>query len=245
MPEAARSFAHVFARAPALLDGVPAPDADVLKREVTVTVEIVEPGPWRPPPQLRKPLLFGLLALDGALMCRTALGEDEIEVVELVGPGDVFRVDRENWAIGPLSRAASWSAPGRCRIAVLDHDFQVLTSSWPTIGMALLRRMTEQNNVRLQIAITRIRSVETRVLVLLWHLSDRFGGRGSGAKLMPLALPDELLAELAAIDRQSFQGAVDALVRKQRISRRSDGGWLLFGPPPGRAGQLGIRQSFN
>jgi hypothetical protein len=78
--------------------------------------------------------------------------------------------------------------------------------------------------------------VEDRILVLLWHLADRWGRVRPEGVTVPVRLTHEMLGKLVGARRPSVTTAVNELIQREQIARADDGGWLLLGPPPGEVG---------
>ena len=82
-------------------------------------------------------------------------------------------------------------------------------------------------------ALLQLTPVETRLLVLFWHLAERWGNVTPGGIALRLRLSHALLGQLvgcpALVRRTALQ---HAHLRERPPQRRSDGSWLLIGPPP-------------
>ena len=85
------------------------------------------------------------------------------------------------------------------------------------------------------LAITGIRGLEVRVLVLLWHLADTFGRVGREGVILPLPLTHQLIGRLAGATRPSVSTALKALETDGAVTKRLGGGFVLHGEPPDAA----------
>lgn len=74
--------------------------------------------------------------------------------------------------------------------------------------------------------------MEDRILLILWHLADRWGRVGADGVILPLPLTHRLLARIVAAHRPSVTGAISRLTDRGLVRRRADGSWLLCGDPP-------------
>jgi hypothetical protein len=74
--------------------------------------------------------------------------------------------------------------------------------------------------------------VEDRILLILWHLADRWGRVSTQGVIVPLPLTHRLLARIDGAHRPSVTGAISRLTERGAIRRRADGSWLLCGEPP-------------
>jgi hypothetical protein len=73
--------------------------------------------------------------------------------------------------------------------------------------------------------------VDERLLLLLWHMADRWGRVTPHGVSLSLRLTHELLADLIAVQRPSVTLSLQQLERQGRIARDS-GKILLIGQPP-------------
>jgi hypothetical protein len=73
--------------------------------------------------------------------------------------------------------------------------------------------------------------VDERLLLLLWHMADRWGRVTPHGVSLSLRLTHELLADLIAVQRPSVTLSLQQLERQGRIARDS-GKILLLGQPP-------------
>src|SRR5207302_10657773 len=117
---------------------------------------------------------LGMLVVDGLLARRLSLAGRES--VELLAQGDVLRP----WVLlGPTSSVAtqvSWSVLEPASVAVLDPDFGRRMSQWPEVAAALMDRLTLRTRwLAFALAVSHVRRIDERLLLLFWHLADRRG----------------------------------------------------------------------
>jgi hypothetical protein len=74
--------------------------------------------------------------------------------------------------------------------------------------------------------------VELRLLMLLWHLADRWGRVRPDGVSVPLRLTHETIGRLIAARRPSVSSAMKALERRELVRRDRGDGWLLTAEPP-------------
>lgn len=74
--------------------------------------------------------------------------------------------------------------------------------------------------------------MDTRLLVLLWYLADRWGRVRPDGILVPLKLTHETLGRLIGARRPSVTTALHTLTEQGRISRSQERFWILHGDPP-------------
>jgi CRP/FNR family transcriptional regulator, cyclic AMP receptor protein len=222
---------RVFEYEPDLLQGLDERAAAHLRRRMTVRRSWADPGPWTPdPPDDAEQGHLGLLVIDGLLTRTVRLGGRECS--EVVGPGDLIRPwDSEEWM--SVECGSAWRVLVPTTFAGLDRGFALRAARWPTIMAQLLGRSTRRCRMLVyQATIAHIRHADTRVLLALWHLADRWGKVTADGVLVPVPLTHQLLAQITCLQRPTVSAAVGHLRQSGRISRAPEGGWLLHGAPP-------------
>lgn len=191
----------------------------------------VPKGSWTPPSTPRDGGKdFGLLILRGLLLRDIELAGRSF--VELRGPEDLLRPWDDASEISSLHARITWTAREPTRLAWLDADFATSVSPWAEITSALLARATRRARLlSFRLAIVELRHVDLRVLLLLWHLADRWGQvSGEGIRLN-LQLTHDLIARMVGAHRTSVTVALQKLADEGRIARAGRT-WVLLGPPP-------------
>ena len=204
------------------------PDEIAFARAAALAMlEQPERGLWtpdgRPPDAYAGILLRGLLVRE-VVVAGTASAE-------LFGPGDVLLVPppaEESF----VPTDVSWLVLEPAAMAWLGDAFELAARRWPALNRALLARVaaTSERAPFMQNLAQMVR-VEHRVLLLLWHLAERFGRVGPTGVILPLKLTHRMIARLIGARRPSVTTAVLALERTDAIERRADGGFLLRTPP--------------
>ena len=162
---------------------------------------------------------FGLLVVDGLLLREVRLlGTSS---AELLGHGDILRPwDIDGELDLPVPAEICWTALKPVTVAVLDSDFLRQAASWPDVVSALAgRAIIRAKSMALNDAITNLKLVEVRLLVLFWHLADRWGRVGVETIAVPLPLTHETLAKLVGAARPSVTTALGALSDRQLLYR--------------------------
>ena len=222
------NIANVFEHDPALLGGL-APDAAVsAKRRGLAEVmhcsrgnaALATPGGG-----------FGLLVLDGFL-CRVAevMGRSSVEVL---GRGDLLRPWEDDRAEAPVPVRSGHRVLAPATLAVLDRRFAQAVAPWPQVAETVCARFVERTHwLALQLALARVRRIDDRLHILLWHLADRWGRvQRDGTVLCSLPLTHEVLAAMIGAQRPTVSAALAQLTSDGYISR-CRGGWVLHGGPP-------------
>jgi len=230
MTASGHDLIRVFDVDPDLLAGVDPKVAEHLRRRLAVRRLLVSGGAWTDPPRYGDDGHLGLLVLDGILIRTLELSGRECS--EVVGPGDILR-PWDPYDIGSVEQASGWRGLGPSSLAILDPRFARIVAPWPAITAQLMARGTRRCRALMyQAAIARVRHAETRLLLALWNLADRWGRVTPSGVVVPVPLTHRLLAQLTCLQRPTVTSALRTLVADGRVQRLSDGGWLLFGDPP-------------
>jgi CRP-like cAMP-binding protein len=162
----------------------------------------------------------GLLVLDGLIVFETCTG-DRI-AAELIGAGDLLQASRLI-TDDLLERTCHWRVLWPARIAVLDGAFADRVRPFPQLIRALLQRACDRAaELDVLRAISSQPRLEVRLVLLLWHLSARWGRtRPDGVRLC-LPLTHRLLGQLVAAERPSISHALKRLARAGLVTGRAD-----------------------
>jgi hypothetical protein len=182
--------------------------------------------------RIDRPGLIGFFVVDGLLL-------REIEVAgtvaaELIGAGDLIHPgDIRAGDLSPLHGKLRWTVLQPTRLAVLDGTFTLRASQWPEIfGRIALRAVWRAHGLALNLAISHQGRVEDRLLLLFWHLAQRWGRVSSDCVRLALPLTHQTLAKLVSAQRPTVTNALGVL-RERRLLLRDDGrNWLLPLPIP-------------
>lgn len=203
--------------------------AEVLeaRRRAVVPLLRLPRGRWNPRnPGLSARDHLGFLVLDGVIARDEVLAGSTS--TELLGPSDLVHP----WTLegeSPLvPRTVTWTAMQQTRLAVLGPSFVAATQPWPQLRSALLERVMERcARVSTQHALSQLSRVDARLLVLFWHLAERWGRVTVGGVIMPLRLSHEALGHLVGAKRPTVSLALRRLQAEDLIARRADRTWIL------------------
>jgi DNA-binding transcriptional ArsR family regulator len=231
---------RIFEEVPELLPQLDAGDEASL-RQITTRVLHLDPGIWTPKfkeSELRGHL--GLLALDGLLTRYVTVGETAS--AELLGNGDILRpwteFDAEVVSIPSESR---WQVVMPTRLAVLDARFVTRIAGRPEVIATIADRLVQRARwLSFHLAVCQMVGVEVRLLVVLWHLADRWGRVTPAGVKLPLPLTHGLLASIVGSRRPTVSIALSEL-RDQGLVERTDQEWILHGDPPVELHDLRVR----
>src|SRR3954452_20035092 len=199
---------------------------------VMAPTEWLDHGEGRPraPADGDRPSHLGLLVIDGFLARRVRVLDRP--ATELLGPGDLllpWEPDRTE----PFSAGARWEVLEQARIAVLDRRFTAMLGRWPDITAALVGRAVSRSRAfALTLAITQLVGVKVRLLVLLWHVAERWGTAGPDGTVLPVHPTHELLGSLISAQRATVTRALGRLTEDGSVSRRDDALLVVHGEPP-------------
>lgn len=175
--------------------------------------------------------MLGVLVLDGLMIRGVVVAERHCG--ELVTAGALLRPWDHFGHAAPMPFEVHWRVIQPVRLALLDRRVTLVCARWPPLVHELMRRAMERaHTLALMAAIHSLQHVEVRLLVLMWHLADRFGRVTPEGTVIPLRLTHRDLAELVGSQRPSVSANLIKLSREGVLSRRSDRSWLLHGDPP-------------
>ena len=210
---------------------VPATEVSRAREQLVASVLELPAGHWEVPRdegargRLGFLILEGLLARDMTLVGRTA--------TELLGEGDVVQPWVANRDDGLVRYRVSWHVLMPVRLAILDDEFTRSLAAWPQVMSALLERAVRRTHrMSIHEALLQLSPVETRLLVLFWHLAERWGRVTPAGIALRLRLPHALLGQLVGSRRASVTTALQHIYATGALERRPDGTWLLSGDPP-------------
>jgi CRP-like cAMP-binding protein len=223
----------VLERDPDLLEGLSSEQAADARRRARAPAVTLEPGPWATPsgPGERFRGHLGLLVLDGLMTRNIAHGP--MRSTELIGGGDLLRPWSHDDRLGSLPVSTSWFVLRPTTLAVLDGRFAEAVCRWPPVVVNLMERSVQRTRwLAVQLAIAHHRRVDTRLLLLFWHLADRWGRVHREGVVVPVRLTHALVASLIGAQRPSVSAALQELSGRGAVVRQPDGSWLLRGGPP-------------
>ena len=206
-------------------------DVERARGELMAPVIARPEGDWDTPvEEIFDPLAMGLLVIDGLLARHVRLGETR--TTELVGPGDILRPpDLEGEPQFPAGIEFSVLEPAR--LALLDREVTAAVCRWQPVVTSIVTAAARRSfGLAELLALSHLRRVDARLIVLFWQLAYRFGRVQSSGVSVPLRLTHETLGRVVGAQRPSVTTALNQLEAAGRLSRRDGGGWLLHGEPP-------------
>jgi len=180
-------------------------------------------GRWGPPNPTE---CVGLLVAEGLLLREVRLLDTV--AAELLGRGDVLRPwDSDGEVALPVPAEVRLTAFEPLTVAVLDASFLRRAGPWPTVVAAIAgRAVGRAMSMTLNDAITNLKRVDVRLLLLFWHLAERWGRVRMDMIAIPLPLTHETLAKLVGAARPSVTTAIGSLGERGLLHREGKC-WVL------------------
>jgi CRP/FNR family transcriptional regulator, cyclic AMP receptor protein len=208
--------------------------ADIERARADLIAPVIEhaEGEWPTPiPAVFDPLAMGVLLIDGLMARHVRLGDTT--TTELVGRGDLFRPPDYDGGEVQFPAGIEWTVLEPARLALLDRDVTAAVCRWqPVVTWIVTAAVRRSFSLAELLALSHLRRVEARLLILLWQLAYRFGRVQPEGVSVPLRLTHETLGHVVGAQRPSVTTALNQLESAGRVSRRNGGGWLLHGEPP-------------
>jgi len=217
---------------PELIEDLAPEDQRLVRQYGVAHLEVLSPGLWHPRRELQpEPGHLGLLVLEGLLTRDVVLGETL--ATELVGRGDVLRPADHDGEEAPVPFDIVWHVLEPTRIAILDRDFARVIGHWPEAMEVLMRgAVSRAQSLAVTLAVSHLRRVDTRLLIIMWYLADRWGKVTPRGVSVPLRLTHQTLGRLVGAQRPSVTTALKQLAEEGRLTREPDQTWMLHGEAP-------------
>jgi CRP-like cAMP-binding protein len=223
--------AHVLVSDPDLAGGLEGERLRKAERDLIAATIIAFEGPWDPESEAESVRGgIGLLLLEGLIVRR--VGRTGRYGAELLGPGDLMRPWQHDGEDVTLPFDTSFRVIEQSLLALLDLRFAARAAPYPEVAGALVgRAMQRSRTLVVNMAIAHYPRIDRRLLMLMWHLADRWGRVTPEGIRIPLRLTHQLLADLVASRRPSVTSGLQQLAREGHISKAGDA-WILHGEPP-------------
>jgi CRP-like cAMP-binding protein len=203
------------------------------RQALVARTEGVGRGAWRPDTEAGPDATggIGILLLEGVVVRRLSLGHRSC--AELLGPGDLLRPSQDGYSelLAPFS--VSWRVIEPLMVAQLDVRFVARASRFPELTGELVSRALDRSRLLARmLAVAQLPRVDTRLLIAMWHLSERWGTVRPEGRVLPGFLSHELLGWIVGARRPSVTTALGQLAQRGLVKRQADGTWLLGEEPP-------------
>jgi CRP/FNR family transcriptional regulator, cyclic AMP receptor protein len=227
----AAHMAQVLVSDPDLAAGLRGERLRKAERDLIAPTIVAFEGPWEPELEGEGARGgIGLLLLEGLIVRR--VGRTGRYGAELLGPGDLMRPWQHDGEDVTLPFDTSFRVIEQALLAVLDLRFAARAAPYPEVTGALVgRAMQRSRTLVVNMAIAHYPRIDRRLLMLMWHLADRWGRVTPEGIRIPLRLTHQLLADLVASRRPSVTSGLQQLAREGEISKHGDA-WILHGDPP-------------
>ncbi|HEY7622319.1 MAG TPA: helix-turn-helix domain-containing protein, partial [Solirubrobacteraceae bacterium] len=199
---------------------------DEARRRCLAPDVIVDEGEWTPGAEAEAARGgFGLLIVEGIVVRR--VGAPSRYAAELLGPGDLLRPWQHDGEEVTLPFDVHFTVLERVRFAILDAAFAERAAPFPQVALAMVGRSMERSRtLAVNMAIVHYPQVRNRLLLMLWHLADRWGRVTPEGVRIALRLRHHMLADLVAVRRPSATAALQQLTREGLVQR--DGSELIL-----------------
>ena len=231
-PETGTTFVRVLNEDPDLASAIDSDRLVAARLKMIAPLIRLDEGDWEPPAKERVPTRdLGLLVLDGLLFRSLEIAGRTFS--ELRGPEDLLRPWDDVADIASIRGRITWTVAAPTRLAWLDGDFALAAAPWPEITATLLTRAIRRARLlSFELAVQELKHVHVRLILLLWHLADRWGRVHPEGVHLDLSLTHDRLARMVGAHRTSITLAARKL-EEDGLLRRGDGGtWVLLGGPP-------------
>ena len=206
------------------------------RRRLVAEMKALSPG-FCDVPEDDEPMHLGYLILDG-LIARDVVLAGHVST-ELLGEGDVMQPSLPGADEALIHYRVYWHVLAPTRLAVLDPEFARSLVHWPQVIAAILERANRRAlKMSIHQALLQLSPVETRLLVLFWHLAERWGQITPNGVRLPLGLTHQLLGQLVGCQRASVTTALKVVTQSGLVERLDNGSWLLHGDPPDELSHL-------
>ena len=216
---------------------VPAEQIREARLELVARVRTLPCGRWEVPHEEGDRGRLGFLMLEGVLARDLILAGSTC--TELLGEGDVLQPWVPMREGGLLRYHVRWHVLSPVRLAILDEQLARTLARWPQVLRALLERAVRRT-LRMSVhqALLQLSPIETRLLVLFWHLAERWGHVTPDGISIRLRMSHELLGQLVGSRRASVTTGLRRIDESGLLMRRADGTWLLRGDPPAELAEI-------
>lgn len=236
---------RVLERDPELGLGVPPNRIDEARAAIVAPSWTFAPGRWEEPAGGARRTRLGFLLLEGFVARDVILAGTTC--TELLGEGDLLQPSAAPQPEDKLLRhRVLWQVLEPTQVAILDDGFVRLLGSWPTVMSALLEREVRRTTrMSLHQALLHLTPLETRLLLMFWHLAERWGRVTPSGITLRLRLSHQLLGQLVGSQRASVTTALRHIDESGLVVKRTDGTWLLRGSPPDDLAEVHWRPGAN
>ncbi len=227
----AAHLANVLIRDPDLAGALDGARLTAARRDLTAATITAFEGPWNPEQDAEGARGgIGLLLLEGLVVRR--VGRDGRHGAELLGPGDIMRPWQHDGEDVTVPFDTSFRVIEQSVLGLLDLRFAARTAAYPEVTGALVgRAMQRSRTLAVNMAIAHYPRIDRRLLMLMWHLADRWGRVTPEGVRISLRLTHQLLADLVASRRPSVTTALQQLAQAGHIPRHGES-CILHGEPP-------------
>lgn len=223
-----RGIVSVLDVDPDLADGIPADELERARRGcLAVSFQLKGPQ-WDPKEWIDRGSAdwLGLLVVEGLLIRRVSIGSRS--ACELFGPGELVRPWDADGEYAPVPIALDWEVKQAAVLAVLDPGFGQRIAPWPSISARIVGTVAKRaRHLALTQAITHLKRVTDRVLIIFWLLAERWGRVIPEGVRLDLPVTHEVIGMLVGAQRPTVTVALGRLSDAGLLVRERPHRWLL------------------
>ena len=167
------------------------------------------------------------MIVEGLVLREVHLGRGRS--AELLGQSDLIRPWNFDGAVAlPVPATVEWTILLPSRVALVDVGVLQRAQPWPAITAALIARgVFRAQTLATHQAIDQLSRIDHRLVLLFWHLAERWGRVTPEGVVVKLPLTHEVLARIVGARRPSVTTAIGDLTERGLLSRRSDRAWVI------------------
>src|SRR3954451_7327977 len=203
------------------------------RQALVARTEGVGRGAWRPDVETGPDATggIGLLILEGVVVRRLSLGHRSC--AELLGSGDLLRPSQDGYSELLAPFTVSFRVIEPLMLASLDVRFVARSARFPEMTGELISRALDRSRLLARmLAVAQLPRVDTRLLIAMWHLSERWGTVRPEGRVLPSFLSHELLGWIVGARRPSVTTALGPLSPRGLVRRQQDATGRLGDEPP-------------
>ena len=127
---------------------------------------------------------------------------------------------------------------------MLDARFALAIAGSPRVQAAIVARAVARSRaLAFYLAVSHVRRVEQRLLVMLWHFAERWGRVGPQGVVLGVRLTHETLGRVVGARRPTVTTALRQLMEQGLVSRLPDRRLILHGDPPSGLQRVPLSQA--
>lgn len=167
---------------------------------------------------------FALLLVAGVVRSEVSFAKRTVSETLIAGDVLLPAIPRgDGFAAQRSVTAMSW-----CVFARLDQNFIAEAALCPALMTELTRRLADQEHrIAVSGAINQLARADARIEATFRQLAHRLGIPTDGGTVVPIPMTHAAIGHMVGASRPTVSLALARLAELGRLTRRSDGNWLL------------------